>query len=58
MDYRLYFLRGNRIRDVMDIHAANDCAALGEAEKKAAGAAAELWCQSRLVGTFSAASAA
>ena len=58
MDYRLYFLRGSRIRDVMDIHAANDRAALGEAEKKAAGTAAELRCQSRLVGTFAAASAA
>ena len=58
MDYRLYFVRGGRIRDVIAIHAANDSAALGEAEKKAAGAAAELWCQSRLVGTFSSASAA
>ena len=58
MDYRLYFMRGGRIRDVMDIHAANDTAALGEAEKKAAGTAAELWCESRLVGTFASASAA
>ena len=45
-------MRGRRIRDVVDIHAANDSAALGEAEEKAAGAAAELWCQSRLVRTF------
>jgi hypothetical protein len=58
MDYRLYFMRGGRIRDVMDIHAANDSAALGVAGKKAAGTAAELWCESRLVGTFAAASAA
>lgn len=58
MDYRLYFMRGGRIRDVVGIHAANDTAALGEAEKKAAGAAAELWHESRLVGTFKAASAA
>ena len=58
MDYRLYFMRGGRIRDVVDIHAANDSAALGEAQEKAAGAAAELWCQSRLVRAFPAASAA
>jgi hypothetical protein len=58
MDYRLYFVRGGRIRDVVDIHAANDSAALGEAEEKAAGAAAELWCQSRLVCTLPSVSAA
>ncbi len=58
MDYRLYLIRGGRIRDVVDIHAADDSAALAEAEKKAAGFAAELWCESRRVGTFSSASAA
>lgn len=58
MDYRLYLMRGSRIRDVVDIHAANDSAALGQAEKKAAGVAAELWCQDRRVATLAAASAA
>ena len=58
MDYRLYLMRGSRIRDVVDIHAANDTAALGKAEKEAGGSAAELWCQDRRVATFAAASAA
>ena len=58
MDYRLYLIRGGRIRDVVDIHAADDSAALIEAEKKVAGFAAELWFESRRVGTFSSASAA
>ena len=58
MDYRLYLLRSGRIRDVVDIQAADDLAALRRAEKKAGGFAAELWCQDRLVATLSAASAA
>jgi len=58
MDYRLYLIRGGRIRDAVDIHAPDDSAALAEAEKKAGGFAAELWCESRRVGTFSSASAA
>ena len=58
MDYRLYLIWGGRIRDVVDIRAADDSAALAKAEERAAGFAAELWCQSRRVGTFSAASAA
>jgi hypothetical protein len=58
MDYRLYLMRGRRIRDVVDIHAANDSAALGQAEKQAGGVAAELWCENRRVATFAAASAA
>jgi len=43
---------------VVDIHAANDSAALGKAEKEVAGSAAELWCQDRRIATFAAASAA
>ena len=58
MDYRLYMIRGGRIRDVVDIRAADDSAALAEAEEKAAGFAAELWCESRLIGSFASASAA
>lgn len=58
MDYRLYLMRGGRIRDAVEIHATDDSAALLKAEKQVAGFAAELWCESRLVGTFSAASAA
>ena len=57
MDYRLYFMRGSRIRDVVDIHAANDCVAVGKAEKEAAGSAAELWCQDRRIATFTATAA-
>lgn len=58
MDYRLYLMRGGRIRDVVDIHAANDSAALSKAEKKVSGIAAELWCEARRVATFAEASAA
>lgn len=58
MDYRLYLLRGGRIRDAVDIRAADDAAALKGAERKARGSAAELWCQGRLVAVLSAASAA
>ena len=58
MDYRLYLMRGGRIRDVVDIHAADDSVALARAEKEASGFAAELWCEDRRIATFSAASAA
>jgi hypothetical protein len=58
MDYRLYLMRGGRIRDVVDIHAADDSAALDKAEEQAAGFAAELWREDRRIATFSAASAA
>jgi len=58
MDYRLYLMRGGRIRDVVDIHASDDSIALNEAETKAGGFAAELWCEDRRIATFSAATAA
>lgn len=58
MDYRLYLMRGGRIRDVVDIHETDDSAALNTAEQAAAGFAAELWCGDRRIATFSAASAA
>jgi hypothetical protein len=58
MDYRLYLMRCGRIRDAVDIHAADDAAALRTAEQKAAGFMAELWCQSRRVATLLSASAA
>jgi len=51
-------MRGGRIRDVVDIHAADDSAALNRAEKEAAGFAAELWREDRRIATFSAVSAA
>ena len=49
MDYRLYLLRGGRIRDAVDIHAEDDDSALREAEKEAGCSAAELWCGGRYV---------
>ena len=58
MDYRLYLMRGGRIRDVVDIHAADDSIALSEAGTKAGGFAAELWCEDRRIASFSAVSAA
>jgi len=51
-------MRGGRIRDVVDIHAADDSAALTEAETKSGGFAAELWFEGRRIASFSAASAA
>jgi len=51
-------MRGGRIRDVVDIHAPDELTALSKAEKKAAGFAAELWCEDRRIATFAAASAA
>ena len=58
MDYRLYFLRGRRIRDAVDIHAVDDATALRKAEQKAGTFAAELWCAERRVATLLGASAA
>ena len=58
MDYRLYFLRGGRIRDALDFHAANDEVALRKAEQKAGTVSAELWCAGRRVATLLGASAA
>lgn len=52
MDYRLYLLRGGRFRDVVDIRAADDDAALLKAEQKAGKLSAELWCLDRRVATF------
>ena len=49
MDYRLYLMRGGRIRDAVDIYAADDAAALREAEKEVGACAAELWCGGRRV---------
>jgi hypothetical protein len=57
MDYRLYFLRGGRIRDAVDIHASDDSAALSKARQKAGTLAAELWCRERRVATLSASAA-
>lgn len=52
MDYRLYLLRGGRIRDAVDIHASDDAAALTKARQKAGSLAAELWCRERRVATL------
>lgn len=49
MDYRLYFVRHGRFRDVVDIHAADDEMALHLAEQEAGSLAAELWCGDRRV---------
>jgi hypothetical protein len=57
MDYRLYFLRGGRIRDAVDFHASDDAAALSKAQQKAGTVAAELWCRERRVATLSASAA-
>jgi hypothetical protein len=56
--YRLYLIRNERFRDAIDIHAANDDAALMEAEHQAEGMSAELWCRGRRVANLLAASAA
>jgi hypothetical protein len=58
MDYRLYFVRHGRFRDVVDIHAANDADALRTAETTAGSKAAELWCGGRRVANLRGASAA
>ena len=50
--YRLYLMRGDRIRDAIEIHAADDAAAMEQAEQQKAVLPAELWCQGRRVATF------
>ena len=58
MYYRLYLMRGAHFRDAIDIHAADDAAALMEAEHLTAGLPAELWCRGRRVATLRGADAA
>jgi len=52
--YRLYLIRGDRFHDLVEIHAANDAAALVEAEEHTEGLPAELWCRGRRVASFGA----
>ena len=56
--YRLYLMRGVRIRDAIEIHAADDQAALATAEQSRGVLPAELWCRGRLVATFAGSAAA
>ena len=58
MYYRLYLIRGDHFRDAIEIHAADDAAALLQAEQLTAGLPAELWCRGRRVATFFSADAA
>jgi hypothetical protein len=51
-------MRGVRIRDAIEIHAADDAAALAEAEQARGVLPAELWCRGRLVATFAGRAAA
>ena len=53
--YRLYLMRDGRIRDAVEIHAADDAAALRSAALQAGAQAAELWCRGRRVATLLAA---
>ena len=57
MYYRLYLIRNERFRDAIDIHAANDDAAIMEAEHQADGMSAELWCRGRRVASLEASAA-
>jgi hypothetical protein len=50
--YRLYLLRGDRFRDAIEIHAADDATALEKAEQSKGDLAAELWCRGRRVATM------
>jgi|SoiMethySBSTD1v2_1073268.scaffolds.fasta_scaffold3340514_1 hypothetical protein len=50
--YRLYLMRGDRIRDAIEIHAADDESALRKATQKKGPLPAELWCRGRRVATF------
>ena len=56
--YRLYLMRGDRIRDAIEIHAADDESALAQAAQSRGILPAELWCRERLVATFAASAAA
>ncbi len=58
MYYRLYLMRGDRFRDAIDIHAADDATALLQAEHLTSGMPAELWCRGRRVATLLGADAA
>ena len=51
-------MRVAHFRDAIDIHAADDAAALMEAEHLTAGLPAELWCRGRRVATLLGADAA
>ena len=51
-------MRGDRFRDAIEIHAANDAEALKEAEQSKGSLAAELWCRGRRVATLLGKSAA
>jgi len=48
-------MRGDRIRDAIEIHATDDESALRKAEQRKGTLTAELWCRSRRVATFLAA---
>ena len=58
MYYRLYLMRGGRIRDAIEIHAADDASALATAERSRGVLPAELWCQGRIVASFAGSAAA
>ena len=53
--YRLYLMRGDRIRDAIEIHAPDDESALQKARARKGSLPAELWCRSRRVATLLAA---
>jgi hypothetical protein len=53
--YRLYFMSDGRIRDAVEIHAADDAAAMREATQRVGSRAGELWCRGRRVATLLAA---
>ena len=58
MYYRLYLMRGDRIRDAIEIHADDDLSAMLMAEQSRGVLPAELWCEERFVATFAGAEAA
>jgi hypothetical protein len=51
-------MRGGRIRDAIEIHAADDASALATAERSRGVLPAELWCQGRIVASFAGSAAA
>jgi hypothetical protein len=51
-DYRLYFLKDNHIRRVVELECESDVEALGLAERHRGGDTMELWQRSRLVKRF------
>jgi hypothetical protein len=53
--YRLYLMRGDRIRDAIEIHATDDESALQKARQSKGVLPAELWCRGRRVATLLAA---